>query len=156
VLLRELEIEEKKKEAGQTNAWWQNTRKEQIWHAILSSKYAIISSCKIFSCTRFQVIEISFLMFLGILVYWGTPKKKTKRKKAKKKGVVGERNSGKTKVCSICGFKSLKMDFWAEEFLGGFFQGCRRWVVGWWEFDMGKFYQAAYLHACRLRFEVYI
>lgn len=128
--------------------------KGAIWHAIRSSKYAIISSCKIFSCTRFQVIEISFLMFFGDfgILRKRNPKKKPKERKPKQK-VGGGRggNSGKTKVCSICSFKSWKKDFELKNFWVVLSWECRRWV-GWWEFDMGGIYQAAYLHACRLLF----
>jgi len=61
------------------------------------------------------VIEISFLMFFGDfgILRKRNPKKKPKERKPKQKGGGGGRgeNSGKTKVCSICSFKSLKKDF---------------------------------------------
>ncbi len=78
----------------------------------------------------------------GILRY---PQKKTKRKKAQKKRGGGGRYSGKTKVCSICGFKSLKMDFWAEEFLGGFFRGVEGGLLAGGNLTWANFIR---LHIC--------
>ncbi len=74
------------------------------------------------------------------------PEKKPKERKPKKKGggVGGGGDSGKTKVCSICGFKSLEMDFWAEEFLGGFFRGVEGGLAGG-NLTWGKFIR---LHIC--------